>query len=85
MRTPIAPARGAPSASNPDRTPALSIHRETVTCPYCWQSIEITIDLSAGDQTYVEDCSVCCRPIVVSFQTDGEALGALEVTGESEA
>jgi len=55
----------------------LLIQRETVTCPYCWQPIEITIDLSAGDQTYVEDCSVCCRPMVISFQTDGEALGAL--------
>jgi len=81
----IAPAPGAPSASNRDRTPALLIQRETVICPYCWQAVELTIDLSAGDQTYVEDCSVCCRPMVVSFQTDGEALGALEVTAESEA
>jgi hypothetical protein len=63
----------------------LLIQHETVTCPYCWQAIEITIDLSAGDQSYVEDCAVCCRPMVISFQTDGEALGALEVTAESEA
>ena len=82
MRIALAP--GAPSAFNPDRT-ALSIQRETVTCPYCWQTVEITIDLSAGDQTYVEDCSVCCRPMVIAFQTDGEALGALEVTAESDA
>jgi hypothetical protein len=60
------------------------IQRETVTCPYRWQA-EITIDLSAGDQTYVEDCSVCCRPMVISFRTDDEALDALEVTAESDA
>jgi Cysteine-rich CPXCG len=63
----------------------LLIQRETVTCPYCWQSIEITVDPSAGDQTYVEDCSVCCRPMVISFQTDGETLAAIEVSAESEA
>jgi cysteine-rich CPXCG protein len=63
----------------------LLIQRETVTCPYCWQSIEITVDLSAVDQTYGKDCSVCCRPMVISFQTDGEALAAIEVSAESEA
>jgi hypothetical protein len=62
----------------------LLIQRETVTCPCCWQAIEITLDLSAGDQTYIEDCSVCCRPLVISFQTDGDALAAIEVTAESE-
>lgn len=26
------------------------------------------LDLSAEDQSYVEDCEVCCNPITVSFQ-----------------
>ena len=26
------------------------------------------LDLSAGNQSYVEDCEVCCNPITVSFQ-----------------
>jgi len=35
----------------------------SVQCPYCWQEVEITVDISGGrDQEYVEDCSVCCRP-----------------------
>ena len=34
-----------------------------VLCPYCGQSFCVFVDLSAGDQEYVEDCQVCCQPI----------------------
>lgn len=35
-------------------------------CPYCGESFETAVDASAGDtQDYIEDCAVCCRPIVV--------------------
>jgi sarcosine oxidase delta subunit len=46
-----------------------------VTCPYCGESIEIEIDEGGGPtQRYVEDCSVCCRPIelAVDETEDGE-------------
>lgn len=37
-------------------------------CPYCGERIEVVLDLSMGDhQEYIEDCSVCCRPIVFSI------------------
>jgi cysteine-rich CPXCG protein len=61
----------------------LLIQRETVTCPCCWESIEITLDLSGGDQQYVEDCSVCCRPLVITIRTDGEDVSAIQVTAEN--
>ena len=33
------------------------------------------LDLSVAGQEYVEDCFVCCRPIVVSYTTEaGELL-----------
>ncbi|MBK1702168.1 CPXCG motif-containing cysteine-rich protein [Thiococcus pfennigii] len=35
-------------------------------CPSCGEPLEILIDLSAGSQRYVEDCSVCCAPMVVT-------------------
>ena len=36
------------------------------TCPYCGEPIQLWIDLGGGgEQRYVEDCSVCCRPIEV--------------------
>jgi len=45
-----------------------------IQCPYCGESIEVLIDLSAGEQEYIEDCQVCCRPIEfqVSLNNDGQ-------------
>lgn len=34
-------------------------------CPYCGEPVELLVDPSPGVQRYVEDCQVCCRPMVV--------------------
>ena len=50
-----------------------------VDCPYCGESYDTTVDLSAGDQMYVEDCAVCCRPITLVLEVaddDGFTLVA---------
>lgn len=44
------------------------------SCPYCGEAIELLVDASAGDDEYVEDCEVCCRPITISLSFD-EAQG----------
>ena len=31
----------------------------TIHCPYCGEGFETTVDLSAGSQSYIEDCAVC--------------------------
>jgi transposase-like protein len=36
-----------------------------LTCPYCGESIETTVDTSLSSQRYIEDCPVCCRPITL--------------------
>lgn len=56
---------------------------DQVQCPYCGELIELQIDSSAGDQAYIEDCSVCCRPIDVRLSNDGESWG-LEVQRDDE-
>ncbi len=49
----------------------LQVH--DATCPHCWETIQLTLDLSVPEQSYVEDCPVCCRPIWVSYRArDGE-------------
>jgi len=47
-----------------------------IQCPYCGESYETVVDLSAGSQRYVEDCAVCCKPIEVALRVgdDGELL-----------
>jgi hypothetical protein len=55
----------------------------TVSCPYCGELNEISLDPgSGGEQEYVEDCQVCCRPwrLRVRYLPDGSA----EVTAEPE-
>jgi hypothetical protein len=36
-----------------------------VVCPHCWESVTLSLDLSVEQQTYIEDCEVCCRPMQV--------------------
>ncbi|EWC39258.1 CPXCG motif-containing cysteine-rich protein [Stutzerimonas stutzeri] len=40
-------------------------------CPYCGEPVEAALDLSGGDQRYIEDCAVCCRPVLFDLRTDG--------------
>lgn len=54
-------------------------------CPYCGELISITIDTSAGSQRYIEDCSVCCRPIEFATHVDQAGdLVNLEVSRDDE-
>lgn len=55
---------------------------EHIYCPYCAQAIEVVIDPSAGSQEYVEDCEVCCRPIIFTVHKD--RLGEFSVTVRKE-
>lgn len=48
------------------------LETEPYQCPYCGEWGEALLDLSAGDQDYIEDCAVCCRPICFSLSTDGQ-------------
>ena len=42
------------------------------TCPFCWETIPLLVDISAGSCQYTEDCSVCCRPILISLTVRSE-------------
>ncbi len=55
-----------------------------VQCPCCWETFEAVVDCSVTDQTYVEDCYVCCRPLIFQVQTDGEFINHIEVTSEND-
>lgn len=55
-----------------------------VCCPYCGEPITLLADCSAGNQSYIEDCSVCCQPINVHLEVSpaGE-LTAVNATQEN--
>lgn len=43
-------------------------------CPYCWEQISMLLDPSVQEQTYVEDCEICCNPIKVTAGFNDAAL-----------
>ncbi len=50
-----------------------------VQCPFCGESIDTVMDLSAGSFRYIEDCQVCCQPIELAGEVDegGELLSVM--------
>jgi hypothetical protein len=50
-----------------------------VTCPHCWETINLTLDLSVPEQSYFEDCPVCCKPMIVSYSASDGELAELAV------
>ena len=45
-----------------------------IHCPYCGEQITLYVDCSVEYQDYIEDCSVCCRPINVSVSVEGDDI-----------
>ena len=62
--------------------PALT--EKPISCPYCGETITILVDDSLPDQQYIEDCQVCCRPIVLNVSVDAGGDAIVLVTSENE-
>lgn len=43
-------------------------------CPHCGEVIELVIDTSLPEQSYIEDCQVCCCPFLIVVNVEGEDL-----------
>lgn len=50
-----------------------------VSCPYCGETITLFLDLSVESQSYIEDCTVCCQPMTVSYCAEGGELASIQV------
>ena len=53
-----------------------------IDCPYCGERIEVVADCTIEHQEYIEDCSVCCRPISLAVWVDED--GAVNVIPRAE-
>ena len=47
-----------------------ALEEVAISCPYCGESITVLIDCSYTDQSYIEDCQVCCQPIIFKVTID---------------
>jgi hypothetical protein len=61
------------------------IQEAGVSCPYCGEMISVLLDASVDEQEYIEDCQVCCRPIVLHVQTTLDGNCTVAARGENEA
>ena len=55
---------------------------KNIHCPFCDEVITLLIDPSISEQSYVEDCQVCCQPINVDVVID--ETDAVEVYARQE-
>jgi hypothetical protein len=58
------------------------IAEKDIRCPHCGEPLTILLDLSAGTQSYVEDCQVCCRPMLVNYDVTAGELGEVRIDGD---
>jgi hypothetical protein len=61
-----------------------SLDEAEVSCPYCGEIIQVLIDGSIEHQNYIEDCQVCCRPIVFATWSYPEQPPRVEVRTEDD-
>jgi len=44
------------------------------SCPHCGEPIDSSVDPGGGEQqSYIEDCAVCCRPMLITARFDPDA------------
>ena len=60
------------------------LQTHTIDCPYCGENIEVDVDCSEPSQSYIEDCSVCCRPININIEIDFDQQVQGSATHENE-
>ena len=57
-----------------------------VNCPYCGEQVELALDPGGGQgQEYVEDCEVCCRPMMLTVSWDDEGTAHVDAVTDDDA
>ena len=61
----------------------MELTESLIHCPYCGEPNQVLLDPTEIGQSYIEDCQVCCRPIVFVLSAQGSQVVA-EVFAEDE-
>ena len=61
----------------------MEINEKEAYCPYCGENISLLIDSSIENQEYVEDCQVCCSPILISVNIDYNENISIDIKKEN--
>ena len=60
------------------------LQEQTITCPYCWEAITVLLDPGDSGGSYIEDCQVCCRPILFRLHTGSDGALTVDVSSEDD-
>ena len=60
------------------------LEAQHIICHYCGEDIEVLIDCSVEEQEYIEDCQVCCRPIIFAVSITENDTIRVEVSSEND-
>lgn len=55
-----------------------------IDCPYCGESIEVSVEILDETQEYIEDCQVCCRPITLIVSPSDDEYPNVAVRTEND-
>ncbi len=55
-----------------------------IRCPYCGEPFDIQVDVAGAAEDYVEDCTVCCRPILLHVERDENGVPSVSAAKESD-
>ncbi|UJF18292.1 CPXCG motif-containing cysteine-rich protein [Vibrio sp. SS-MA-C1-2] len=62
-----------------------ALTEKTIYCPYCNEEQTVVVDSSDIGNEYIEDCQICCKPIVFSINIDEQEQVCISVRDENEA
>ena len=62
----------------------MEINEKEAYCPYCGENISLLIDDTLQYQEYVEDCEVCCSPMIVNVEINADEEILINTKRENE-
>lgn len=62
----------------------MELQESQVYCPYCGEPLTILLDSEDSDAEYIEDCQVCCQPMVVTLMSESDGSLSASVRREDE-
>ncbi|MCB1674765.1 MAG: CPXCG motif-containing cysteine-rich protein [Halioglobus sp.] len=60
------------------------LEESAIRCPYCGEPNTVLVEDIGEDQEYIEDCQVCCRPIVIGVSATPGGEASVSVRAEDE-